>query len=76
MLFYTFRVVVVACNSRCVAPTGADNHAAGSVVPEEVSTIMRYLGAYPTEKAMVQEILPDMQARHPRLHDSPIVLTT
>ncbi|CAM9583952.1 unnamed protein product, partial [Ectocarpus sp. 13 AM-2016] len=33
----------------------------GSVVQEEVSTIMRYLGAYPSEKAMTQEILPDMQ---------------
>ncbi|CAM9478471.1 unnamed protein product [Ectocarpus sp. 12 AP-2014] len=31
------------------------------VVQEEVSTIMRYLGAYPSEKAMAQEILPDMQ---------------
>lgn len=33
----------------------------GSVIQEEISTIMRYLGAYPTEKAMVKEILPDMQ---------------
>ncbi|CAM9935147.1 unnamed protein product [Ectocarpus sp. 4 AP-2014] len=31
------------------------------VVQEEISTIMRYLGAYPSEKAMTQEILPDMQ---------------
>ncbi|CAM9220695.1 unnamed protein product [Ectocarpus sp. 8 AP-2014] len=31
------------------------------VVQDEVSTIMRYLGAYPSEKAMTQEILPDMQ---------------
>lgn len=38
----------------------------GTVVPDEVSTIMRYLGAYPTEKAMTQEILPDMQARPTR----------
>lgn len=36
---------------------------AGCVVQEEVSTIMRYLGAYPTEKAMVKDILPDMQVR-------------
>lgn len=36
---------------------------AGSVVQEEVSTIMRYLGAYPTEMAMVKDILPDMQVR-------------
>lgn len=38
-------------------------HPPGSVGHEEVSTIMRYLGAYPSEKAMTQEILPDMQAR-------------
>ena len=36
---------------------------AGSVGEEEVSTIMRYLGVYPSEKAMTQEILPDMQVR-------------
>ncbi|CAM9386722.1 unnamed protein product, partial [Laminaria digitata] len=37
---------------------------AGSVVQEEVSTIMRYLGTYPTEKAMVTDILPEIQARN------------
>ena len=32
----------------------------GTIVQEEVSTVMRYLGVYPTEKAMVKDILPDM----------------
>lgn len=35
---------------------------AGNVGPEEIPTLMRYLGAYPTEKAMTKDILPDMQA--------------
>mmetsp|Transcript_4571 Transcript_4571/g.7396 ORF Transcript_4571/g.7396 Transcript_4571/m.7396 type:complete len:161 (-) Transcript_4571:243-725(-) len=35
------------------------------VIQEEVSTIMRYLGAYPTEKAMVKEILPEIQDDEP-----------
>ncbi|CAM9989840.1 unnamed protein product [Pylaiella littoralis] len=43
-----------------------DKDKKGTVVADEVSTIMRYLGAYPTEKAMTQEILPDMQARTTR----------
>eukprot|EP00903_Cladosiphon_okamuranus_P007211 g6999.t1 len=38
-----------------------DKDKKGTVGYEEVSTIMRYLGAYPSEKAMTQEILPDMQ---------------
>eukprot|EP00904_Undaria_pinnatifida_P009911 jgi/Undpi1/604/HiC_scaffold_10.g04068.m1 len=42
-----------------------DKDKKGSVVQEEVSTIMRYLGAYPTEKAMVTEILPDIQGDDP-----------
>lgn len=40
-----------------------DKDRKGCVIQEEVSTIMRYLGAYPTERAMVKEILPDMMAR-------------
>jgi hypothetical protein len=39
-----------------------DKDRKGCVIQEEVSTIMRYLGAYPTERAMVKEILPDMMA--------------
>ena len=37
-----------------------DKDRKGCVVQEEVATIMRYLGAYPTERAVVKEILPDM----------------
>jgi hypothetical protein len=33
------------------------------VIQEEVSTIMRFLGVYPTEKAIVKDILPEMQVR-------------
>ena len=40
-----------------------DKDRKGCVVQEEVATIMRYLGSYPTERAMVKEILPDMMAR-------------
>jgi hypothetical protein len=40
-----------------------DKDRKGCVIQEEVSTIMRYLGAYPTERAMVKEILPDMMVR-------------
>ncbi len=32
---------------------------------EEVPTIMRYLGVYPTEVALVKEILPSMQGDEP-----------
>ena len=34
-----------------------DKDRKGCVVQEEVATIMRYLGAYPTERAVVKEIL-------------------
>lgn len=42
-----------------------DKDRKGCVIQEEVSTIMRYLGAYPTERAMVKEILPDMMEDEP-----------
>ncbi|CAM9936778.1 unnamed protein product [Choristocarpus tenellus] len=42
-----------------------DKEKKGCVIQEEVSTIMRFLGAYPTEKAMVKDILPDMQEDEP-----------
>eukprot|EP00753_Platysulcus_tardus_P006043 PLAT13931.1.p1 GENE.PLAT13931.1~~PLAT13931.1.p1 ORF type:complete len:191 (+),score=57.33 PLAT13931.1:64-573(+) len=40
----------------------------GEVQQEEISNIMRYLGAYPSEKAMVENVLPDM--REPGLVDA------
>ncbi|ETN18145.1 hypothetical protein PPTG_03837 [Phytophthora nicotianae INRA-310] len=42
-----------------------DKEKKGSVIQEEVSTIMRYLGAYPTEKDIIKKILPDMQEDEP-----------
>ena len=36
-----------------------------SVVLEEVPTMIRFLGVFPTEKALVLEILPDMQGGEP-----------
>ena len=33
------------------------------VVKEEIGTIMRYLGAYPTEEELVTDILPQIQVR-------------
>ena len=42
-----------------------DKDRKGCVIQEEVSTIMRYLGAYPTERSMVKEILPDMMEDEP-----------
>ena len=42
-----------------------DKEKKGTIVQEEVPTIMRYLGAYPTEKAFVQDILPEMQEDEP-----------
>ncbi|KAE8913247.1 hypothetical protein PF005_g30416 [Phytophthora fragariae] len=42
-----------------------DKEKKGSVIQEEVSTIMRYLGAYPTEKDIIKKILPEMQEDEP-----------
>lgn len=42
-----------------------DKDRKGCVIQEEIATIMRYLGAYPTERAMVKEILPDMMEDEP-----------
>ncbi|CAM9428554.1 unnamed protein product [Discosporangium mesarthrocarpum] len=42
-----------------------DKEKKGCVIQEEVPTIMRFLGAYPTERAMVKDILPDMQEDEP-----------
>jgi calmodulin len=38
-----------------------DKEKKGTIDQLEVPTVMRYLGAYPTEKALVQDILPEMQ---------------
>lgn len=42
-----------------------DKDGTGSVIQEEVSTMMRYLGAYPSEKDMVEKVLPDIQEDEP-----------
>ena len=42
-----------------------DKEKKGCVIQEEISTIMRYLGQYPSEKAMVEHILPDIQEEEP-----------
>mmetsp|Transcript_1072 Transcript_1072/g.2236 ORF Transcript_1072/g.2236 Transcript_1072/m.2236 type:complete len:165 (-) Transcript_1072:10-504(-) len=42
-----------------------DKDKSDSVIEEEVSTIMRALGVYPSEKALVQEILTEMQDDEP-----------
>ena len=38
-----------------------DKDKKGTVVQEEVPTIIRYLGAYPTDKEIVHDLLPEMQ---------------
>ncbi|ETV72385.1 hypothetical protein H257_12529 [Aphanomyces astaci] len=42
-----------------------DKDRKGCVIQEEVSTIMRYLGAYPSEKDIIKKILPEMQEDEP-----------
>ncbi|CAM9461904.1 unnamed protein product [Chrysoparadoxa australica] len=42
-----------------------DKERKGRVAQEEVSTIMRYLGAYPSERAIVKDILPELQEDNP-----------
>ena len=42
-----------------------DKEGKGCVIQEEVSTIMRYLGAFPSEKDMVEKILPEIQEDEP-----------
>lgn len=42
-----------------------DKDKKGCVIQEEVSTIMRYLGVYPSEKDIIKKILPDMQEDEP-----------
>jgi calmodulin len=42
-----------------------DKDKADAIIQEEVGTVMRALGAYPTERALVLEILPEMQDDEP-----------
>jgi len=42
-----------------------DKDKADAIVQEEVGTVMRFLGIYPTERALVLEILPEMQDDEP-----------
>lgn len=42
-----------------------DKDRSDSVINEEVGTIMRALGAYPSEKMLVKELLPEMQDDEP-----------
>ena len=42
-----------------------DKDKADAIIQEEVGTVMRALGAYPTERALVLEILPAMQDDEP-----------
>ena len=42
-----------------------DKDKTDAVVQEEVGTMMRYLGAYPTERALVLDIIPAMQNDEP-----------
>jgi calmodulin len=42
-----------------------DREKSDSVMNEEVGTIMRALGAFPSEKTLVKEILPEMQDDEP-----------
>jgi Ca2+-binding EF-hand superfamily protein len=42
-----------------------DKEKKGVVVQEEVPTIMRFLGVYPSEKMLVNDILPSMQGDEP-----------
>lgn len=42
-----------------------DKEKHGTVIQEEVPTIMRYLGAYPSETDVVRKVLPDIQEDEP-----------
>ncbi|KAF1791832.1 EF-hand domain pair [Phytophthora cactorum] len=55
-----------------------DKDKKGCVIQEEVSTIMRYLGAYPTEKDIIKKILPEVCKQSCNLHarDEPSTFVT
>ncbi len=42
-----------------------DKDKADAIIQEEVGTVMRALGAYPTERGLVLDILPEMQDEEP-----------
>lgn len=42
-----------------------DKDRADAIIQEEVGTVMRALGAYPTERQLVLEILPEVQDNEP-----------
>lgn len=42
-----------------------DKDKADAIIQEEVGTVMRALGAYPTERSLVLEILPEVQDDEP-----------
>eukprot|EP00937_MAST-01D_sp_MAST-1D-sp2_P003629 g3629.t1 len=42
-----------------------DKDKKGVVIQEEVPTIIRYLGAYPSEKEIIRDLLPEMQPDEP-----------
>ena len=42
-----------------------DKDKSDTVINEEVGTVMRALGAFPTEKGLIKEILPEMQDDEP-----------
>ena len=42
-----------------------DKDKSDAIIQEEVGTVMRYLGVYPSERALVLEILPQMQDDEP-----------
>jgi Ca2+-binding EF-hand superfamily protein len=42
-----------------------DRDKADAIIKEEVGTVMRALGCYPTERALVLEILPEVQDDEP-----------
>jgi Ca2+-binding EF-hand superfamily protein len=44
-----------------------DKDKSDSIIQEEVGTVMRALGVYPTERALVLEILPEMQDDEPNI---------
>jgi Ca2+-binding EF-hand superfamily protein len=52
-------------HSNAPPPQLFDKEKKGVVVQEEVPTILRYLGVYPSEKMLIQDILPSMQGDEP-----------
>ena len=51
-----------------------DKDKKGVVIQEEVPTIIRYLGAYPSEKEIIRDLLPEMQPDEPAANGSKAAL--